>query len=85
MKIAQRDFTKLLGLLAITFILPLLVSCSSWPEDAIVGKWSEIGGTEKMEFFKDGTFTVTDKGMNMGGLGALAGRSWQQSLFQVTN
>lgn len=69
MKIGQRDFTKLVGLLVITLILSLLASCSSKPEDTIVGKWSEIGGTEKMELFKDGTITimVADKGMNLGG------------------
>ena len=89
MKIEQRDFTKLIGLIAFTFILTLLASCSPKPEDAIVGKWSEIDGDRTMELFKDGTITVADTPMNMagkysfvdkdrikvelGGLGALAG------------
>lgn len=67
MRIGQSDFTKLVRFLAFAFILSSLVSCSSKQEDAIVGKWSEISGTEKMELFKDGTITVADKGMNMGG------------------
>jgi hypothetical protein len=59
--------TKLVGFLAFAFILSSLVSCSSKPEDAIVGKWSEIGGTEKIELFKDGTITVVDKNLIAGG------------------
>jgi hypothetical protein len=43
-----------------------LSSCSS-SERAILGKWQEIGGTETMEFFKDGTISVTDFGMSMAG------------------
>ena len=89
MKTEQHDFTQLIGLIAFTFILTLLVSCSSKPEDAIIGKWSEIDGDRTMELFKDGTITVADTPMNMagkytfvdrdrikvelGGLGALAG------------
>jgi hypothetical protein len=42
-------------------------SPSSKQEDAIVGKWSEIDGTEKMELLKDGTMTVSDKRISMGG------------------
>ncbi|MEW6573252.1 MAG: hypothetical protein AB1374_06425 [Bacillota bacterium] len=67
MKIAERDISKLLIWLIITFILALLVSCSPNPEKAIIGKWSEIDGTETIEFFKDGTLTVADEGMDMGG------------------
>ena len=67
MKTTQAHLTQLLRLLAIAVILSSLVSCSSKPEDAIVGKWSEIDGTEKMELFKDGTITMADKGRNMGG------------------
>jgi len=67
MRIGQNDFTKLVDFLAVAFILASLVSCSSKPEEAIIGKWSEIGATEKMEFFKDGTITINDKGINMVG------------------
>lgn len=66
-----------------------LSACSSNPGDAIVGKWKEIGKTEIIEFFDEGTVNVTDKGISMagnysfieknriklelGGLGALVG------------
>jgi hypothetical protein len=33
----------------------------------IVGRWKEANGTEVMEFLKDGTVIVTDKGMTMTG------------------
>ncbi len=67
MKTGRVDLTKLLGFLAAAFILLPLVFCSTNVEDAILGKWSEIGGTEKMEFFEDGTITVADGRMYMGG------------------
>jgi hypothetical protein len=67
MKTKQGNPAKLLSFFAIACMLSFLVSCSSKPENAIIGKWSVIDGTEKMEFFKDGTITVADKGMNMGG------------------
>jgi hypothetical protein len=89
MAISQENSKRLLNWLAVVLTLSILVSCSSKPENAIVGKWSEIGGTETMEFFKDGTVSVVDKGMTMegsykfvekdsiklelGGLGALVG------------
>lgn len=55
----------LLNWIVVVLTLSLLVSCSS--ESAIVGKWSEIGGTETIEFFKDGTVSVVDNGITMGG------------------
>lgn len=55
------------GFLAFAFIISSLVLCSSKAEHAIVGKWSEVGRTEKMELFKDGTITIADYGMTMGG------------------
>ena len=45
----------------------LLSSCAAKPEDALVGKWKEVGGTETMEFFKDGTVSIVDEGMSMAG------------------
>ena len=36
----------------------LLSSCCSGTKSAVVGKWEEIGGTETIEFFKEGTITV---------------------------
>ena len=47
-------------------ILHEIVLTSSKPENPIVGKWREIGGTETIEFFKDGTVIVFSKGMTMG-------------------
>jgi hypothetical protein len=67
MKIAGRDMRRLVIWLIVAFILTLLVSCAPKPEKAIIGKWSEIDGTEIIEFFKDGTLTVADEGMDMGG------------------
>jgi len=45
----------------------LLSSCAAKPEDALVVKWKEVGGTETMEFFKDGTVSIVDEGMSMAG------------------
>lgn len=41
-------------------------SCSK-PENAIVGKWQEVDGTENAEFFKDGTVSLVDNGMSLAG------------------
>ena len=70
-------------------IILALCACSSNPEDAIVGKWKEIGKTEVIEFFEEGTVSSTNKGISLtgkysfieknrvklefGGVGALAG------------
>ncbi len=43
-------------------ILVGLVGCGKSKEKTIVGKWKEVGGTQTIEFFKDGTVTVVDKG-----------------------
>ncbi len=61
MTIAQRDLKGLLNWLAIALTVSLLVSCSSKLEDAIIGKWSEIGGAEIIEFFEDGTVTIVGR------------------------
>lgn len=68
-------------------LLLTVVACSS-PEKAIVGRWTEVGGDETMEFFKEGTINVSgqltmagtykwlDKDrikLELGGIGALAG------------
>jgi hypothetical protein len=63
----QRRFNGLTGWAGIAAVVALLSSCSSKPEDAIVGKWKELGGTETMEFFRDGTVSVVDEGMSMAG------------------
>ena len=53
--------------LGILCVVALLSSCASKPEKRIVGKWKEIGGTETMEFFKNGTVHVMDNGLNLEG------------------
>lgn len=42
-------------------ILIGLVGCGKSKEETIVGKWKEVGGTQTIEFFKDGTVTVVDE------------------------
>lgn len=53
--------------LALVLLVVFVVSCSAKPEDTIVGKWSEVEGTETLEFFKDGTISLVSRGMPMGG------------------
>ena len=49
-------------------VLMVLSSCTpSGLEKGIIGKWVEIDGSEKMEFFKDGTIIVTESTLNMSG------------------
>jgi hypothetical protein len=67
MSFVQRGFNNSLSWIAMAFMLCSLVSCSSQLENAIVGRWKVINGAETMELFQDGTLTVSDKGMNMGG------------------
>ncbi len=81
-------------------VLMLQISCtSSGLEKEIIGKWVEIDGSEKMEFFKDGTIMVTESSLNMsgkysfleknrikvelGGLGMLAGP--QIAAIEISN
>jgi len=46
----------------------LLGSCLAGPRSAVLGQWKEIGGTEVIEFFRDGTITILDQsGASMGG------------------
>lgn len=62
--IMMRAITQLLFLILSSL---LLISCSSNLESQIIGKWKEIDGTETIEFFKDGTVSVVDEDMPMGG------------------
>ncbi|MDI6735075.1 MAG: hypothetical protein QME42_02585 [bacterium] len=89
MKSIEGILKQVIRCLGIVSIVVLLSSCASKPENEIVGKWEEIGGTESIEFFKDGTVSGVDKGrsmvgsykfvdkdrikMEMGGFGALTG------------
>jgi hypothetical protein len=56
------------GLLILVFVISglTLVGCSS-TESRLVGKWKEKGGTEVLEFFKDGRVSITDKGESITG------------------
>jgi len=45
----------------------MLNACIQKKEAAINGKWQEVGGTETVEFFKDGTVTFVESGMTMSG------------------
>ena len=67
MKRTEGIFKQAIGWLGIVCIVALLSSCSPKPENEIVGKWKEIGGTETMEFLKDGTVSVVDKDKSMEG------------------
>lgn len=62
---------KLWQQVSILFVLVILALGDQYawasPRQAIIGQWQEVGGTEVLEFFKDGTVVVTDKGMSLGG------------------
>jgi hypothetical protein len=47
--------------------IAVALSCGSKPEDALIGRWLEVDGTEVMEFFADGKVTVEDEGDRMAG------------------
>jgi hypothetical protein len=41
--------------------LMMAVACGSSTKKAILGKWQEVGGTETMEFLKDGNLIIAEK------------------------
>lgn len=43
-------------------VLVGLSGCGKSAKKTIIGRWKEVGGTQTIEFFKDGTVTVVDKG-----------------------
>jgi hypothetical protein len=43
-------------------ILVGLAGCGKSTEESIVGKWKQVDGTQTIEFFKDGTVRIIDKG-----------------------
>jgi hypothetical protein len=67
MKGIGRTPKALVGGLVIIGIFAFLSSCSSKPEDAIVGRWKMIDGIEIMEFFRDGTVNVVSERGTLGG------------------
>lgn len=60
-------FRQLILLFNILFILTSVVSCSSKPEDKVLGKWKAKDSKETMEFFKDGTVSAVSNGLSLGG------------------
>jgi len=62
----EREMKKLMVVLGM-LVLVVLSGCGKSTEKAIIGKWKEVDSTETIEFFKDGTVTVIDKGMSMSG------------------
>lgn len=80
---------KVIQSLFIVLMVFFLFPSSSNAKNAILGKWEETDGTETIEFFRDGTVNIVDKGrliaggyrfidddrlrLDLGGLGALAG------------
>ena len=56
-----KKMSVLLSLFAIISILSL-TSCSQDPKQVIIGEWKGTSG-DVMEFFKDGTISITSRGM----------------------
>jgi hypothetical protein len=53
------------SLISITTVLAV-TACGS-TQSQLIGKWKEKGGTEVLEFFKDGRVSITDKGQSLAG------------------
>jgi len=66
MKSARAVFAKAGFFLVVVVGLFLLISCSSKPEDACLGKWSTDDGSAKLEVFKDGSITIAERGNSKG-------------------
>jgi len=49
-------------MIVLGIILIGLAGCGKSEKESIVGKWQEVDGTQIIEFFKDGTVIVKDKG-----------------------
>jgi hypothetical protein len=63
-----RRTPPLMILVCLFVVCSLLVSaCSSSPRAKLVGKWKDAASGEEVEFFKDGTVTVKNAGMNASG------------------
>lgn len=70
MKITDWNIRKPLSWLTVTFVLALLISCSSKSEKAIVGKWemSAMGISVTEIFSSDGSFLlITPDGRSQNG------------------
>lgn len=51
----------------ILFGLIMTSACGQSSEEKIIGKWKQVKGVEAIEFFEEGTFTVTGGPLPMGG------------------
>lgn len=60
MKIAPKKLHNPSGLLAVTIILILLISCSSNNKHAIIGEWAEVNGDKRIEASKKNVFDGFD-------------------------
>ncbi len=63
----QAGLHRVIMWFSIVWIIAMLSSCSSKPENRIIGKWKEIGGTETMEFFKTGAVRIADEKTSLEG------------------
>ena len=50
---------KTIFTLSVFYFVIILASCSSKPENLIIGKWQEMGSNNTIEFFRDGTVKIT--------------------------
>lgn len=64
MEIGQVCFARMGRFFIFASILSLLISCSSKPEDVVLGKWGTVDGSAKIELFKDGNITIAEKGVS---------------------
>lgn len=51
----------------LSLFLILFAACTPSLEKKIIGKWNETDGSEKIEFFKDGTIIISENSLNMSG------------------
>jgi len=50
-----------------TTLLITLSGCGNGGQDPVVGKWQEVGGNDRSEYFADGTAIFNDGSMSLSG------------------
>lgn len=65
--IKRRISLAIVGLLVLSVVM--LSACIQKPETDIIGKWEAVGGTETIEFFKDGTVIIDSEERSMSEVG----------------
>jgi len=79
MKSTKGTLQQWIGGLGLLCLVVFLSPCSAQAGEAlrqhkaVVGKWKEIGGTETIEFFKNGTVTYVYAGRSMHGTYEIVG------------